>query len=80
MKLLFEIVENQNPKIAGKEWFSGYMKRHPNLSLRHAESTPLVRASVFSEIVHKYFGVLENVLDENNITPLRSSPSVRDQV
>jgi hypothetical protein len=56
-------------KSAGKVWFGGFMERHHKLSSWHPELTSLARASGFNKVVvHTILYVLENIVDENQIT------------
>ncbi|KAJ4440924.1 hypothetical protein ANN_10772 [Periplaneta americana] len=80
MKLAYEIAEknklatwfNRETKSAGKEWFSGFMKRHPELSLRQPEATSLARASGFNRVVvGKFFDTLEHLVDQHKLTAAR---------
>lgn len=80
MQLAFEIAEtnklktrfNRDTKSAGKEWFTGFMKRHPELSLRQPELTSQARACGFNKVVvHKFFDVLETIVDKHKITAER---------
>ena len=36
-------------KVASKDWFKGFMKRHSNITIRESQSTSLVRAMSFNE-------------------------------
>lgn len=80
MKLAYEIAEknklktrfNQETKSAGKEWYTGFIKRHPILSLRTPEATSLARAAGFNKtVVHAFFDIFETIIQENKITPDR---------
>ncbi|KAJ4451002.1 hypothetical protein ANN_02438 [Periplaneta americana] len=87
MKLAYEIAEknklatwfNRETKSAGKEWFSGFMKRHPELSVRQPEATSLARASGFnSVVVGKFFDTLEHLVDQHKLTAARIFQRGRD--
>lgn len=41
--------------MAGKDWFYGFKKRHPNISLRKPESTSINRITAFNETEVKIF-------------------------
>lgn len=55
---------------AGKDWLSGFMKRHPTVSLRLPEPTSSARSLGFNKIVvDQFFDKLERILDVFNIQP-----------
>ena len=54
-------------KSASNDWFSAFMKRHKNLSLRVPESTSLSRRTSFNKHnVQSFFNNLETVLLKHN--------------
>ena len=79
-KLAFEIAEangvehnfNQDKRMAGRDWLTGFKARHPEISVRKPEATSLARAQAFNKPqVSKFFRVLEETMKTYNINPLR---------
>lgn len=79
-KVIFEFAEknsiphrfNKTKKMAGKDWFSSFMKRHPEISLRKPEATSLGRITGFNEeSVQHFFKNLGNTLAKLQVGPHR---------
>lgn len=52
-------------KIASEDWFTNFMKRQPQLSIRCAQPTSMSRATSFNETnVNTFFNNLQNVIDK----------------
>ncbi|XP_047022728.1 MFS-type transporter clz9-like [Helicoverpa zea] len=61
---------NKDYKLAGEDWLAGFMKRHPELSLRAAEPTSVARAMGFNMVsVNRFFDLLEEVIDQHKFLP-----------
>jgi helix-turn-helix, Psq domain len=79
-KFAFEIAEkrgipnNFDPttKMAGKKWLRGFLRRHPDLSIRTPEKLSYARIEGFTEEkVLVFYSVLERVCVEKNIDATR---------
>lgn len=56
---------------AGLDWFQGFMKHHPTISIRIPEATSLSRATSFNKHnVKEFFSKLSEVMDKRKFTPL----------
>lgn len=63
---------NRASKLAGEDWLSGFMKRHPQLSLRAAEPTSVARAMGFNMVnVNKFFDLLEELIEQYKFLPTK---------
>lgn len=62
----------ETPKCAGPDWLSGFLKRHPCLSIRVPEATSLARMTAFNPNTVKLFmDKLETVKSRHHFTPDR---------
>ena len=52
-----------------KGWWDSFKRRHPELTLRHSEALSYARAAANNpEVIHKYFDLLQQTIDENGLT------------
>lgn len=51
----------------GQKWYQNFLKRHPEISLREAESVNKARAIVTEESIRLWFQNLKNYLEVNNV-------------
>ncbi|KAF2890520.1 hypothetical protein ILUMI_15654 [Ignelater luminosus] len=66
----FEISEEKEE--AGKDWIQGFLRRHPDLSLRKPGNTSAARAAGFNKVsVGRFFELLGQTLDKHAFTPDR---------
>lgn len=59
---------NNIKQLAGEDWASAFLKRHPTLSVRKPESVSIFRAAGFNkEKVNRFYDALESVLIKDNV-------------
>uniref|UniRef100_A0A8D9BEI9 HTH CENPB-type domain-containing protein n=1 Tax=Cacopsylla melanoneura TaxID=428564 RepID=A0A8D9BEI9_9HEMI len=59
-------------KMAGRDWITGFRKRHPELSIRKPEATSTARAQAFNKPnVMKFYNILQEVQAKHNFPPHR---------
>lgn len=61
---------NKDTKIAGNEWLRGFLKRHPDLSMRQPTSTSIARAIGFNKPqCDRFFENLSDLIKNHNFPP-----------
>ena len=78
-KLAFQLAIKNNMKVpnswvvkeqAGKDWFTGFIKRHSNISIRQPEATSLSRATSFNkQNVASFFSNLQYCMQKYSFSP-----------
>lgn len=78
LELVFQYAERNNIKhpfkknTAGDDWYMGFKKRNPNITLRQPEPTSIARARGFNRPqVERFFDLLEQEIDKHNIDASR---------
>jgi len=76
--LAFELAERNKlchpfvGRMAGEDWLSNFLRRHPHLSLRSPEPTSRNRAMGFNRLaVGKFFELLSNLFQQHHFQPNR---------
>nr|XP_047127647.1 uncharacterized protein LOC124808542 [Hydra vulgaris] len=78
-RLAFQLAIKNNIKVpnswvvkeqAGKDWFTGFIKRHSNISIRQPEATSLSRATSFNkQNVASFFSNLQHCMQKYSFSP-----------
>ncbi|KAG5896444.1 hypothetical protein JTB14_022523 [Gonioctena quinquepunctata] len=65
------LFKNQQP---GQKWYLNFLKRHPEISLREAESINKARALITEESIRKWFNNLQSYLYDENLMEVMEDP------
>ena len=61
---------NIDKEMAGVDWLKGFLKRHPDLSIRKPEATSAARVMGFDKVsVSKFYQLLGDIYDKYKLTP-----------
>lgn len=61
---------NTDKQMAGVDWLKGFLRRHPDLSIRKPEATSAARAMGFNKVaVSKFNQLLGEIYDKYKLTP-----------
>lgn len=78
LKLAYQYAEKNNivhpfkDGIAGNDWYLGFKKRHPNLTVRQPEPTSIARARGFNRPqVYRFYDLLETEIDKHGVDATR---------
>ncbi|KAJ4437763.1 hypothetical protein ANN_13701 [Periplaneta americana] len=80
LKLAYDLAEelklphrlNKTKKLAGKDFYYGFLKRHPEIALRVPESTSMMRAVGFNKPqVDLFFSKLVELMEKHSFPPSR---------
>nr|CAH7749571.1 unnamed protein product [Callosobruchus chinensis] len=58
----------------GRSWFEGFLKRHPNIKERYAESVSKARAAVSRESIHSWYEEESNYLKQEKFEDILEDP------
>ncbi|KAJ8931391.1 hypothetical protein NQ314_015701 [Rhamnusium bicolor] len=61
--------------VPGRSWFEGFLKRHPDIKQKHAESVSKARAAVTQDRIHNWFDEILEYLKENKMEEILLDPS-----
>ena len=79
-ELAYELAEKNNiqhslsktKRAAGRDWAEGFLRRHPELSLKKPEPTSIARAMAFDRVpVSRFFELLKATYQRHNFTSER---------
>lgn len=74
-RLSKELKKEFKHEVPGRKWYEGFLKRHPNISLRVSQNLTKSRSAVAPEKLHNWFTEVENYLQESQNQQILSDPT-----